>query len=123
MVLWRKRLIRGDHVQAFAETYAAARCVRDLVFRACCPEATGYSWRDVPKAAANSSDPALVLNAVKIFTANDVAEPGELTGRVAALEETVALLAPATWQANGRSLRSLGRYLALPPRKSRRRPA
>jgi hypothetical protein len=114
MVLWRKRLVRGDRVQAFAETYAAARCVRNLVFLACCPDATGYGWRDVPRAAAKSSNPALVLNAVATFAANDVAEPHELAGRVAALEETVALLAPATWRAHGRSLRSLGRYLALP---------
>ena len=35
MFLLRKRLIRGDRLQTFADTYATALRVRDLIFAAC----------------------------------------------------------------------------------------
>jgi len=111
--LLRKRLVRGDGVQAFADTYATARHVRDMILRSCLPNRADLGWRDIGQAAETSSDPAVILNAVATFTEGGVAKPVDLAARVAALEQLAKLLAPALWSNHGDSLRSLGRYLAM----------
>lgn len=113
--LLRKRLIRRDRLQTFADTYATAKCVRDLVVLACYPDRREHGWHGLSKVAERSPDPALVLKALSTFTKQDVLQqPPELSSRVSALEEIVAMLAPATWSEHGESLRSLGCYLCAP---------
>ena len=110
--LLRKRLMRRDRLQTFADTYATALRVRDLIFLACYPERSEHGWRDLPEVAERSPDPSLVLRVMSTFTQQDVMELAGLSNRVAGLHELVAMLGPSTWREHGESLRSLGRYLA-----------
>ena len=116
LFLLRKRLTRGDRLQMFADTYATALRVRDLVFAACYADQPVRGWRDLPPAAERSSDPDLILKVMSIFAQQDVLELAGLANRVAGLEDLVAMLAPAIWQEHGESLRGVGRYLGKSPR-------
>jgi predicted nucleotidyltransferase len=88
--LLRKRLIRRDRLQTFADTYATAKCVRDLIVLACYPDRREHGWHGLPKVAERSQDPALVLDVLSTFTRQDVLQqPAELSSRVSALEEIV----------------------------------
>jgi hypothetical protein len=115
LLLLRKRIVRGDRLQIFADTYAAAARVKDLVYRACSPDGMEYGWRDVERIASRSPDAALVMEVVSVFADRDVRNVADLTARVSGLHELVALLAPATWRAHGDALRGLGRYLLTCP--------
>ena len=114
--LLRKRLIRRDPLQTYGDTYATADGVRNLVVLACCPRRSEQGWRGLEKCAEGSPDPGRVMKVLSTFAKHDLLEqPAELSGRVAALEEIVALLAPDAWRDHGDSLRSLGRYLCSNP--------
>ena len=115
LFLLRKRIVRGDRLQTFADTYAAAERVRDLVYLACNPDGPEYGWRDVQRIASRSPDAALVMEVVSAFAGHDIRTVAELTDRVSGLHELIALLAPMTWREHGDSLRGLGRYLLTCP--------
>ena len=108
--LLRKRLMRRDRLQTFADTYATAKCLKDLLILACYPDEFG--WRGMSKVAESSPDPDLVRKVLATFTQQDlVDQPAGLADRVAGLEKIVAMLAPVIWREHGESLRSLGRHL------------
>ncbi|MGA8821164.1 MAG: nucleotidyltransferase domain-containing protein [Xanthobacteraceae bacterium] len=111
MFLLRKRLIRGDRLQTFADTYATALRVRDLIFAACYADRPERGWRDVPNAAERSPDRDLILSVMATFAHQDVVDAAALAHRAVGLEQIVAAVAPAVWRAHGEALRSLGRYL------------
>ena len=112
LFLLRKRLVRRDRLQTFADTYATALRVRDMVFAACYADRSERGWRDLPPAAERSPDADLVLKVMSIFAQQDVLELTGLSNRVAGLEDLVAMLAPAIWREHGESLRGVGRYLS-----------
>jgi hypothetical protein len=118
LFLLRKRLVRRDRLQTFADTYATALRVRDMVFAACYADRPERGWRDLPLAAERSPDADLILKAVPIFAQQDLLEFAGLSDRVAALEDLVAVLAPAVWREHGESLRGVGRYLGKSPHPS-----
>jgi len=110
--LLRKRLIRRDHLQTFAGTYAAAKCVRDLTVLAC--QVPEHGWR-LDEAVRHSPDPALVFAVLSAFTQWDVVDIRGLSCRVTMLHEMVGLLAPGIWRDNGTALLNLGRFLCSQP--------
>ena len=115
--LLRKRLVRRDPFQIYAETHALAACVRDLIVLVCHPNRWEQGWRELQKVADRSSAPDTIMKALATFIRCDVLEqPSELADRVARLEEIVALLTPALWKEHGEAFRSLGRYLCSPGR-------
>ena len=118
LFLLRKRLVRRDRLQTFADTYATALRVRDMVFAACYADRPERGWRDLPLAAERSPDADLVLKAMSIFAQQDLLEFAGLSSRVAALEGLVAVLSPAIWREHGESLRGVGRYLSKSPHSS-----
>jgi predicted nucleotidyltransferase len=118
LFLLRKRLVRRDRLQTFADTYATALRVRDMVFAACYADRPERGWRDLPPAAERSPDADLVLKAMSIFAQQDLLEFAGLSSRVAALEGLVAMLSPAIWREHGESLRGVGRYLSKSPHSS-----
>ena len=65
LFLLRKRLARGDRLQTFADIYATALRVRDMVFAACYADRPVRGWRDLPPAAERSADPDLVLKSCR----------------------------------------------------------
>ena len=114
--LLRKRLLRRDQFQTFADTYATAQCVRDLIVLACAPLREEWGWHGLKKCAECSPDPALVLRVLSTFAQQDrLEQPAGLSSRVAAIEEIVALLAPVIWREHGESFRNLGRYILTSP--------
>ena len=112
MFLLRKRLIRGDRLQTFADTYATALRVRDLIFAACYADRPERGWRDVPHAAERSPGRDLILGVMATFAQQDVVDTAGLAHRAAGLEQIVAAVAPAVWREHGEALYDLGRYLA-----------
>jgi hypothetical protein len=114
MLLLRKRLIRGDSLQSFADTYAAAQSVKDLAVLTCYPDRPEHGWHGLLEVAQRSPDPALILKVLSTFM-QQVVSPSRLSCRVAMLHEMVGLLAPATWRDNGGALLSLGRFLCSQP--------
>jgi hypothetical protein len=112
--LLRKRIIRRDRLQIFADTYAAAQCLRDFVVLACYPDRREHGWHGLAKVAERSPDPDLVLKTLSTFARQDVLEVAGLSDRLTGLQEIVAMLAPATWREHGEALRSLGHYLNSP---------
>ncbi len=112
MFLLRKRLIRGDRLQTFADTYATALRVRDLIFAACYADRPERGWRDLPHAAERSPDRDLILGVMATFAQQDVVDAAGLAHRAAGLEQIVAAVAPAVWREHGEALCDLGRYLA-----------
>ena len=111
MFLLRKRLIRGDRLQTFADTYATALRVRDLIFAACYADRPERGWRDLPHAAERSPDRDLILSVMATFAQQDVVDAAGLAHRAAGLEQIVAAVAPAVWREHGEALHDLGRYL------------
>jgi hypothetical protein len=112
MFLLRKRLVRGDRLQTFADTYATALRVRDLIFAACYADRPERGWRDVPNAAERSGERELILNVMATFAQQDVMDAAALARRAAGLDQIVPVVAPAVWRAHGEALHSLGRYLS-----------
>jgi hypothetical protein len=112
LFLLRKRVVRRDQIQMFAEIYAAAACVRDLVVHVCHANRPEHGWHGLAAVGERSPDPALVRAVLSTFTSSSPLErPAALGPRVRALEELVALLVPTSWSRHGSALRSLGRYL------------
>ena len=56
--------------------------------------------------------PSLISKVLSRFTQYDVLDPTGLAGRVAGLEELVALLAPLAWREHAELLRGLGAYIS-----------
>jgi hypothetical protein len=110
--LLRKRLLRGNRFQIFADTYAAALSVRDLIIFTCYPDRPEHGWYGLEEVTERSSAPSLISEALSCFTQYDVFDPTGLAGRVAGLEELVALLAPLAWREHAESLRRLGAYIS-----------
>jgi predicted nucleotidyltransferase len=110
--LLRKRLLRGNRLQIFADTYAAALPVRDLIILTCYPDRPEHGWYGLEKVIERSSAPSLISKVLSRFTQYDVLDPTGLAGRVAGLEELVALLAPLAWREHAESLRGLGAYIS-----------
>jgi hypothetical protein len=111
LFLLRKRIVRHDRLQAFADTYAAALSLRTLISLACSRELSEWGWRAVPAMAEHAPDPEMVLRTMSAFTQDDVFAGTGLRDRVAGLQDVVAMLAPAVWREHGESFRALGRYL------------
>jgi hypothetical protein len=112
MFLLRKRLIRGDRLQTFADTYATALRVRDLIFAAYYADRPERGWRDLANAAERSPDRDLILNVMATFARQDVVDAAGLAHRAAGLEQIAAAVAPAVWREHSEALHDLGRYLA-----------
>jgi hypothetical protein len=110
--LLRKRIARGDLIQAFAESYFLAEGVRDLLVEACDPHRRDHGWHGIPDLLDRAPDRRLAEEVLLAFVHDRAAN--SLAGRVASLERLVESLAPTTWRARESALRSLGAYLAAP---------
>lgn len=114
LFLLRKRLVRQNPLQVFADTYAAARCVRELIVLACHPERREHEWHGLPEVVQRSADPEKVAKTLSIFTMQDIFQPNGFTERVNALETVGSLLTPGIWTGHGELLHRLGDYLRAP---------